>query len=350
MEKISVEEIEEGVLVPADETVDAGIDMSAEKAITKDEFKDRAKELYEKMSGLTKRTDIGDVEKKTLAEEYTQEIKGMLKPFFAIGLKEVTTLRKKETENMEQLLALYKLIEKYFAAKTTATPEELDKLKEEIVLLNVYTTKNVEAKFFADVDKVLADLDGKFLKSLSSVKIELEAKIISYAMPIFNVEEILNTITPATLKEKARVLQDSSLFNFKKKRFAKFVSKRMPNKEFLKQFKNEADFMFIVAALCKEAIRKVITEDDVAVSYLEEGQTKAEYLAAFKADGSQEINNLSIICALFITDFVIASFSDNTASGMDRQMYVGLLYNRANYDMMREIIVKFVYTIGDITF
>ena len=341
------EHIEEAVVV------ESGIDMSADQNLTKDEFKEKAKELYEKLTGLTKRTDITDIEKKNLATQYTQDIKDLLKPFFALGLKEVTGLRKKETENMEQLLALYKLLEKYYAAKSNPeiTTEELyHKQLEEIKLLNVYTSKNVETKFFADLDKVIADLNGDFIKSIGRVKTELESKIITYALPVFDVEHILNTITPATLKDKAKALTDSSLFNFKKKKLATFIKKKIPNKQFLQQFKNDADFMFIVAALCKEAARKVITVDDVAESYLEEGQTKEAYLANFLKEGSQELNNLSIISALFITDFVIGAFSDNQATPMDRHMYLGILYNRANYDMMREVVVKFVYTIGDITY
>lgn len=337
-------------IIEGKETAEVGIDMSAENEISKDEFKVKTKELYDKLAGLPKRTDIDDASKKKLADQYTQEIKALLKPFFAIGLREVTNLRKKETQNMEQLLAIYKLLAKYFDGKDKLTGEELDKMAEEIRLLNEFDSKNTKQTFFNDIDKVLSDADGEFVKSLSSVTRGLEQKIITYSLPVFDVELILNGITPVTLKEKARILTDNRLFNFKKAKLATFLKKKINDKEWHKQFKKDADYVFVVVNLCRDAIRRAITVDDIAESYLAEGQTREEYLETFKAQGSKELDNLALVTAMFVIDFVFDAFADNAAKPVDRHMYLGILYNRANYDMMREVVAKFVYTIGDMVF
>lgn len=318
-------------------------------------FDAKAEELLNTLKEVSSSEELSDEEKKAKAGNISIAVAAMKDEFLNIGMTSLKERKEFNIAMLKQLNSVYTALLKFFTIYT-ATPEaeELKAIAEDIIAKNKYTEyKTGEPKVFLEnvstYEEIVAIKDNEAIKNvcqfMSSKVTDLAVSINNFLTATIDVTEILNLITPRSIIEKIKVVNDISLFNSKRKSFATFCKKKIGNPNFHKNLKTDEEYFGLLFSLFSKDAEDAITEEYVSDIFdLDETtgiNTKAEYISRLKADNT--LTKIASISALYMIDLVQKSFADNTKSQADRTSYINSLYAKSAYTDFRKTVIRAVY-------
>lgn len=311
-------------------------------------FKTESQELIEKLQNVPNLLELSDEEKKAEGDKIRGQIQKLTEDYFNLGLGKLIEIKNKELSKLEKNIEVFEKLKEIAELGLTDKILIVDKLKES----PLFYDGSVEGDLpegaclsYKAAETVLTHSENKE-KVISSIDevINRNKETFTNLKVTYDPRDLLDTITPYTLKQKITVLSNNSLLFFKKKTLANFMRKKIKNPMFHKNYKHDSDYLGFIMALLSADLPLAITKYDIVV---EEGEDRDEAYAAFLK--GPVANTLILLTALFIADFVIDIFNDNTKTDVQRDRHLGLLYTNTSYAVYRQMVLKHVYITGEIT-
>ena len=311
-------------------------------------FKTESQELIEKLQNVPNLLGLSDEEKKAEGDNIRGQIQKLTEDYFNLGLAKLVETKNKELDRLEKNIEVFEKLKEIAELGLTDRNLIVDKLKESPLFYDSSVEGDIpEGSYlsYKAAETVLTHSENKekVIKSIDEV-IDRNKETFANLKVTYDPRDLLDTITPYTLKQKITVLSNNSLLFFKKKTLANFMRKKIKNPMFHKNYKHDSDYLGFIMALLSADLPLAITKYDVIV---EDGEDRdAVYTAFLKGPVA---NTLILLTALFIADFVIDIFNDNTKTDIQRDRHLGLLYTNTSYAVYRQMVLKHVYITGEIT-
>lgn len=311
-------------------------------------FKTESQELIEKLQNVPSLLGLSDEEKKAEGDKIRGQIQKLTEDYFNLGLGKLVEIKNKELTKLEKNIEVFEKLKEIAELGLTDRILIVDKLKESPLFYNSSVEDDIpEGSYlsYKAAETVLTHSENKE-KVISSIDevINRNKETFTNLKVTYDPRDLLDTITPYTLKQKITVLSNNSLLFFKKKTLANFMRKKIKNPMFHKNYKHDSDYLGFIMALLSADLPLAVTKYDIVI---EEGEDRDEAYAAFLK--GPIANTLILLTALFIADFVIDIFNDNTKTDVQRDRHLGLLYTNTSYAVYRQIVLKHVYITGEIT-
>lgn len=311
-------------------------------------FKTESQELIEKLQNVPNLLELSDEEKKAEGDKIRGQIQKLTEDYFNLGLGKLIEIKNKELTKLEKNIEVFEKLKEIAELGLTDKMLIIDKLKESSLFYDGSVEGDIpEGSYlsYKAAETVLTHSENKE-KVISSIDevINRNKETFTNLKVTYDPRDLLDTITPYTLKQKITVLSNNSLLFFKKKTLANFMRKKIKNPMFHKNYKHDSDYLGFIMALLSADLPLAMTKYDIVV---EEGEDRDEAYAAFLK--GPIANTLILLTALFIADFVIDIFNDNTKTDVQRDRHLGLLYTNTSYAVYRQMVLKHVYITGEIT-
>lgn len=311
-------------------------------------FKTESQELIEKLQNVPSLLGLSDEEKKAEGDKIRGQIQKLTEDYFNLGLGKLIEIKNKELSKLEKNIEVFEKLKEIAELGLTDRILIVDKLKESPLFYDSSVEGDIPegaCLSYKAAETVLTHSENKE-KVISSIDevINRNKETFTNLKVTYDPRDLLDTITPYTLKQKITVLSNNSLLFFKKKTLANFMRKKIKNPMFHKNYKHDSDYLGFIMALLSADLPLAITKYDIVV---EEGEDRDEAYAAFLK--GPVANTLILLTALFIADFVIDIFNDNTKTDVQRDRHLGLLYTNTSYAVYRQMVLKHVYITGEIT-
>ena len=311
-------------------------------------FKTESQELIEKLQNVPNLLELSDEEKKAEGDKIRGQIQKLTEDYFNLGLGKLIEIKNKELTKLEKNIEVFEKLKEIAELGLTDKMLIIDKLKESPLFYDSSIEGDIpEGSYlsYKAAETVLTHSENKekVINSIDEV-INRNKETFTNLKVTYDPRDLLDTITPYTLKQKITVLSNNSLLFFKKKTLANFMRKKIKNPTFHKNYKHDSDYLGFIMALLSADLPLAVTKYDIVV---EEGEDRDEAYAAFLK--GPIANTLILLTALFIADFVIDIFNDNTKTDIQRDRHLGLLYTNTSYAVYRQIVLKHVYITGEIT-
>lgn len=311
-------------------------------------FKTESQELIEKLQNVPNLLELSDEEKKAEGDKIRGQIQKLTEDYFNLGLGKLIEIKNKELTKLEKNIEVFEKLKEIAELGLTDRILIVDKLKESPLFYDSSIEGDIpEGSYlsYKAAETVLTHSENKekVINSIDEV-INRNKETFTNLKVTYDPRDLLDTITPYTLKQKITVLSNNSLLFFKKKTLANFMRKKIKNPTFHKNYKHDSDYLGFIMALLSADLPLAVTKYDIVV---EEGEDRDEAYVAFLK--GPIANTLILLTALFIADFVIDIFNDNTKTDIQRDRHLGLLYTNTSYAVYRQIVLKHVYITGEIT-
>ena len=311
-------------------------------------FKTESQELIEKLQNVPSLLGLSDEEKKAEGDNIRGQIQKLTEDYFNLGLGKLVEIKNKELTKLEKNIEVFEKLKEIAELGLTDRILIVDKLKESPLFYDSSIEGDIpEGSYlsYKAAETVLTHSENKekVINSIDEV-INRNKETFTNLKVTYDPRDLLDTITPYTLKQKITVLSNNSLLFFKKKTLANFMRKKIKNPTFHKNYKHDSDYLGFIMALLSADLPLAVTKYDIVI---EEGEDRDEAYAAFLK--GPIANTLILLTALFIADFVIDIFNDNTKTDIQRDRHLGLLYTNTSYAVYRQIVLKHVYITGEIT-
>ena len=311
-------------------------------------FKTESQELIEKLQNVPSLLGLSDEEKKAEGDNIRGQIQKLTEDYFNLGLGKLVEIKNKELTKLENNIEVFEKLKEIAELGLTDRILIVDKLKESPLFYDSSVEGDIpEGSYlsYKAAETVLTHSENKekVINSIDEV-INRNKETFTNLKVTYDPRDLLDTITPYTLKQKITVLSNNSLLFFKKKTLANFMRKKIKNPMFHKNYKHDSDYLGFIMALLSADLPLAVTKYDIVI---EEGEDRDEAYAAFLK--GPIANTLILLTALFIADFVIDIFNDNTKTDIQRDRHLGLLYTNTSYAVYRQIVLKHVYITGEIT-
>ena len=311
-------------------------------------FKTESQELIEKLQNVPSLLGLSDEEKKAEGDNIRGQIQKLTEDYFNLGLGKLVEIKNKELTKLEKNIEVFEKLKEIAELGLTDRILIVDKLKESPLFYDSSVEGDIpEGSYlsYKAAETVLTHSENKekVINSIDEV-INRNKETFTNLKVTYDPRDLLDTITPYTLKQKITVLSNNSLLFFKKKTLANFMRKKIKNPMFHKNYKHDSDYLGFIMALLSADLPLAVTKYDIVI---EEGEDRDEAYAAFLK--GPIANTLILLTALFIADFVIDIFNDNTKTDIQRDRHLGLLYTNTSYAVYRQMVLKHVYITGEIT-
>lgn len=311
-------------------------------------FKTESQELIEKLQNVPSLLGLSDEEKKAEGDKIRGQIQKLTEDYFNLGLGKLIEIKNKELSKLEKNIEVFEKLKEIAELGLTDRILIVDKLKESPLFYDSSVEGDIPegaCLSYKAAETVLTHSENKekVINSIDEV-INRNKETFTNLKVTYDPRDLLDTITPYTLKQKITVLSNNSLLFFKKKTLANFMRKKIKNPMFHKNYKHDSDYLGFIMALLSADLPLAITKYDIVV---EEGEDRDEAYASFLK--GPVANTLILLTALFIADFVIDIFNDNTKTDVQRDRHLGLLYTNTSYAVYRQMVLKHVYITGEIT-
>ena len=311
-------------------------------------FKTESQELIEKLQNVPSLLGLSDEEKKAEGDNIRGQIQKLTEDYFNLGLGKLVEIKNKELTKLEKNIEVFEKLKEIAELGLTDRILIVDKLKESPLFYDSSIEGDIpEGSYlsYKAAETVLTHSENKekVINSIDEV-INRNKETFTNLKVTYDPRDLLDTITPYTLKQKITVLSNNCLLFFKKKTLANFMRKKIKNPMFHKNYKHDSDYLGFIMALLSADLPLAVTKYDIVI---EEGEDRDEAYAAFLK--GPIANTLILLTALFIADFVIDIFNDNTKTDIQRDRHLGLLYTNTSYAVYRQMVLKHVYITGEIT-